>query len=191
MADKEISALTAASALADADLLHVSQGGNSRKATMAQVKAAVLTPRGARVRMTSDDAAQNITTEAAISFDVADYDSDSFWSAGAPTKLTIPAGVTHVMLTGQVNISSSTADSGFQVSIIHYNAANTPLHHFRQAFLEQSTTGRCVNVSTGLLPVDATDYLTLNAREETDASVTIEGDQTVETYLSLVVLGQT
>lgn len=38
MADKQLSALTAASALADADLFYVSQGGNSRKATGTQLK---------------------------------------------------------------------------------------------------------------------------------------------------------
>lgn len=37
MADKNIAALTAASALAGADLFHISQGGNSRKATMTQL----------------------------------------------------------------------------------------------------------------------------------------------------------
>lgn len=39
MADKQLSALTAASALADADLFYVMQGGNSRKATGTQVRA--------------------------------------------------------------------------------------------------------------------------------------------------------
>ena len=39
MADKQLSALTAASALADADLFYITQGGNSRKATGTQLKA--------------------------------------------------------------------------------------------------------------------------------------------------------
>jgi hypothetical protein len=39
MSDKEVSQLTAAAALAAADMLHLVQGGNSRKATVAQMKA--------------------------------------------------------------------------------------------------------------------------------------------------------
>lgn len=42
MADKEISALTAAGALADADLSHITQSGNSRKMTLGDLKAFVL-----------------------------------------------------------------------------------------------------------------------------------------------------
>lgn len=44
MADKQLSALTAASALADADLFYVTQGGNSRKATGTQLRAFIGTP---------------------------------------------------------------------------------------------------------------------------------------------------
>lgn len=38
MADKQLSALTAASAIADADLFYASQSGNSRKVTGTQLK---------------------------------------------------------------------------------------------------------------------------------------------------------
>lgn len=81
MADKEVSELTAASALAAADMLHIVQGGNSRRATMAQMKAfhkegwayfvdaataleanAVTIPANTRTQFTVDAGAGSITS---------------------------------------------------------------------------------------------------------------------------------
>jgi hypothetical protein len=144
--------------------------------------------RGARVRLTADDTAQNITTETAVSFDVADFDTDSFFSAGAPTRLTIPAGVSKVSLVGQAYITSSTNDTVISVSIFHHNSGGTLLRFFSQRFIECGVAQRMLNVASGPIAVSVGDYFVLMVQQETDTSVTIEGDDTGQTYLSLMVL---
>lgn len=144
--------------------------------------------RGARARMTSDDTTQNITTETAVTFDAVDFDVGSFWSAGAPTKLTIPAGVTYVELTGQAVISLSTSDTICIVSIQHFNSSNVLQHVFGNRFVEHGSTGWTLQASTGPIDVATGDYFVLTVREETDNSVTIGGTGTTETFLALKVL---
>jgi hypothetical protein len=41
-----------------------------------------------------------------VAWDAADYDTDSFWSGGSPTRLTIPSGVTKVRLAGGIHLTS-------------------------------------------------------------------------------------
>lgn len=54
--------------------------------------------RGALLHLTSD---QSIGSSTAVPWDAADYDTDSFFDLGGnPTRLTVPAGVSHVVLTG-------------------------------------------------------------------------------------------
>lgn len=193
MADKTINDLTAATTLVGGDLLEIENtGNNSRKITATNAAKALqsLGFRGARVTMTADDTTQNVTaSDVAITFDAADFDTDSFFAGGSPTRLTIPANVAYVTLTGQVLVSSSTGDTFYSVSIQHRNAANTLLRFFGNRFVEGGNTARMLNVSTGAIAVAATDYFTLNVREESDTSVTIEGDDAGQTFLSLTVLG--
>lgn len=187
MADTKTSDETAATTPTGTELVRIVQGGSSKKTT-----AAVLGHqfRGCKAKMTSDDTAQNVTSETAVSFDAAAFDTDSFWSAGSPTRITIPsASFTYVSLVGQVQVSSSTADSYLICGIQHKNSANTLLRHFGARFVEKSATGVMMQASTGPVAVSSGDYFLLMVREETDNSVTIEGDDTGETFLALTVLG--
>lgn len=67
--------------------------------------------RGAKVRVGA-----NIVSPAAgaISFNTADRDTDGFYASGAPTRLTVPAGVTKVRLRGFVQFAA------FDVSAMGY-----------------------------------------------------------------------
>lgn len=147
--------------------------------------------RGAKARMTSDDTTQNVTSEPSASFDVADFDTDGFWSAGTPNRLTIPSskGITYVEAYGQAYLSSSTADTWAGLSIVHLNSSNTVLRSFGARFIEGGTTNRIMAVATGPVAVSDGDYFQLRPREESDTSITIEGDQTGETFLSIKVVG--
>lgn len=148
---------------------------------------------GVRVRMTADDTAQNIAgVDAEISFDEATFDTDGFWSGGAPERLTIPAdlGITHVYLNGQISISSTTGDTQTSSLIRHYNQSSVEQRNYGSRFMEQGTTARVLNNSTGPVEVADGHYFVMTAREETDTSVTIEGDTTSRCVLSLYVLAR-
>lgn len=177
--------------IANVDYIEGERGdGTSVKVPLAVVK--TLTAfRGARARMTADDTAQNVTGEPAISFDEAQFDTDSFWSAGSPTRLTIPAGlgIEYVELFGQVYLSSSTADTWAGVSITHLNSSDVVQRAIGNRFVEGGQTQRILNVATGPIAVNDGDYFLLKAREESDNSVTIEGNDTNETFMSIRVVG--
>ena len=101
---QELSGLPAISALATDNLLYVvDSDGNSRKVTLDDLAQWLLTAssivpasepfHGALVKRTSDLSVTG-SSFVAIPWQSADYDTDGFWSAGSPTRLTIPAGVT-------------------------------------------------------------------------------------------------
>lgn len=188
MADTKTSDETAATAPTGAELVRIVQGGSSKKTTLAVAGHQF---RGARARMTSDDTAQNVTTLTAVVFDAAEFDTDSFWSAGSPTRLTIPAGlgITHVELAGQVNTTASTADTYLSVEITHYNSAGTILNRILQFGSEFGATTKVAAMGSGPLAVTAGDYFELRVQEESDTSVTIQGGSTTRCFLALHVIG--
>ncbi len=188
MADTKTSAEIAATALDGTELTRIVQGGSSKKTTLAVAGHQF---RGARARMTSDDTAQDMTTQADISFDVADFDTDSFWSAGSPTRLTIPAGkgIKYVELTGQVQLLLSTADTWARCQIRHLNSGGVVQHIYGQRSVERGDSGSSICVSSGPVAVAAGDYFVLSYQEESDISVTIVGSTAIETFLALHVIG--
>jgi len=189
MADTKVSDETAATALDGTELTRIVQGGSSKKTTLAVAGHQF---RGAKAKMTSDDTAQNATSSGVvISFDAASFDTDSFWSAGSPTRLTIPAskGITHVELTGQVHVTSSTGDSQFSVVIIQWSSADAVKEAWNQRFVEMGGATKALSIGTGPVAVEDGDYFTLTVIEETDNSVTIEGDSSITTFLALHVIG--
>jgi len=188
MADTKTSDETAATALTGAELLRLVQSAASVKTTAALMAHQF---RGARARMTSDDTAQNVTTVGTISFDAAQFDTDSFWAGGAPTRLTVPANVAYVELWAQVFISSSTASTYASAYIVHFNSADVQQRAVGFRHFDSGATSHCVTVATGPLAVSSGDYFTLVILEESDNSVTIEGNDTFETFMTIRVLGMT
>lgn len=81
--------------------------GNSRFVSFANLKTAINTSptvipssypyRGASLSRSSNLSIAN-NTSVNVSWSAAGRDTDSFWSAGAPTRLTIPSGVTKVQI---------------------------------------------------------------------------------------------
>lgn len=188
MADVKTSAETDATVLTGAEQVRITQGGNSRK-TIAALMGHQF--RGVRARMSTDDTAQNVTADTAVGFDLADFDTDTFWSAGSPTRITIPAslGIDYVELTAQAYVTSGTADTVFSVQIWHYNSANTLLKIFGIRHVEGGNTARMGQATTGPVLVSDSDYFVMNIQQETDTSVTIEGDDLRQTYMALTVIG--
>ncbi len=175
MADKQLSALTAASALAAADLLYVSQGGNSRKATAAQVKTYVDTYRGALVYKNVAQTAANFTTAANVSFTTEDHDTDGFWDAGSPTIFTIPSGVSRVRLSAGISIVNVTADLYASASITKGGADFVGSARTR---IQNSSTTERVNLSTAVVSVSAGNTFAVNLLVITDTSIDLDATST-------------
>lgn len=76
--------------------------------------------RGALVRITADEPVAD-STDVAIPWDDTVYDTDSFWSAGTPTRLTVPAGVTKVRL--KDDIDWTFGGSGYRHVWVHKNGS--------------------------------------------------------------------
>lgn len=118
---KNLESLTAVGAMDGTELLYiVDTDGNSRKITAADLKTFINTDpsivpssepfRGALVKRTGTQSI-SANTETSIAWQAAEYDTDSFWSAGAATRLTVPAGVTKVRLAANVSDNGTNKES--------------------------------------------------------------------------------
>ena len=186
MADKEIATLTAATTPTGAELGKIVQGGNSRKTTLAVLGHQF---RGARARKTSDQTTVNTTAGTTISFDAAQFDTDSFWSAGAPTRLTIPAsaGFKYVEVFASIRINLANADTFRSLTLQHLNSGAVAQGNWGSS-AEIGTTTHYLTVSSGPVVVADGDYFHMIHTEESDTSVTIVGSLN-QTSLSLTVVG--
>lgn len=116
MSDKELFDLNGGVGLTSAELdgamgfYLVDPVNGSRFVTLEELKTFVNTDptvvpssvpwRGARVSLTANQTF-SAGIQAAVSWGAADVDTDNFWSISAPTRLTIPTGITRVRLTMQ------------------------------------------------------------------------------------------
>lgn len=171
MANKTIADLVAAGTITGDELLHIVQGGNSRKAALSAIAAAfaglnigqgLAAPfRGVLVGRTAEFT--DFTAPLIVPWQVAEYDTDGFWNAGAATRLTIPAGVQKVRLSGQVRVTSSATAHGVYMSVYKNGGDN-----FRGqpiCAIRQGATGFVDNIYTlgnsAAIPVVAGDYFEL------------------------------
>lgn len=169
-----------ADTLTGEEVLHVSQAGNSRGATTGDIAAlanAVMTTqnwampfRGALLKRTSSAAGVAFPLFAA--WQAAEYDTDGFWSAGAPTRLTVPPGVKKVRLIGAGDFNAI-AQSGSLYCSISKNGGTAPFTLSKN--IREATTGFTSNSAwswTPVLDVEPGDYFELRFNRSGMASVT-------------------
>lgn len=171
MANKTIADLVAAGTITGDELLHIVQGGNSRKAALSAIAAAfaglnigqgLAAPfRGVLLGRTAEFT--DFTAPLIVPWQVAEYDTDGFWNAGAATRLTIPAGVQKVRFAGQVNITASATAHGVHLGLMKNGTINfrgNPVNATRHG-----STGFTANTyalpACPAIPVVAGDYFEL------------------------------
>jgi hypothetical protein len=122
MADTKTSDEVAATALTGAELVRVVQSSTSKRTTAALVGHQF---RGCRVEKTTTLSAQNITAGVAVSFQSAVLDTDTFWSAGSPTRATITAskGFKVANASAAIRIDNNNVDTYVVVTLRHNNSA--------------------------------------------------------------------
>jgi hypothetical protein len=179
LADKTIGDFTAAVSVNDADLIELEQSGNSRKATVALLRARQFS--GARVYKSADQTTADFTTATNLTFDSEHFDTDSYHDTGSNTdRLTVPADGYYVV-TFQLNVSALTADVWLLGQTRRFNSANveqatnTGTARIRT---ETGSTTMFLTGSTGPVFCTAGDYFTLQLQVETDNSVTVSATAT-------------
>src|SRR5688500_15940146 len=94
---------------------------------------------GATLRRTSNLA--GLTTGAAIAWSSAIRDTDSFWSAGAPTRITIPPGVAKVRLSGSLAFEALTVAGSVAAIPLKNGLVFAAPDMYASPFPRQGTTG--------------------------------------------------
>jgi hypothetical protein len=110
--------------------------------------------RGAVVRAT---ASQSITAGPGVAcvYDVAVIDTDSFFSGGAPTRLTVPAGVTRVRLLGEF-VASGPFPNNVDIRLIQ--SGGNPVPTVFSAFRPRADGLITAQLSSPVLACVAGDY---------------------------------
>lgn len=161
--------------------------------TVSDALETLATVRGCKALMTTDDTTQDYTSGGggpkAISFDSAEFDTDSMFSGASPTKITIPSGVSYVDVSGQVYFSSDTADTWKSFTIRQFNSSNTLLRIWGPVTLEYGATLATSTIAAVMVPVSSGDYFALYGHTESDTSITVVGTSTQQTYLTVKILG--
>jgi uncharacterized protein YjlB len=136
-----------------------------------ETTAASATPRGALVGLSANLTSQNLTSITAIPFDVEVYDTDLIHdNVTNNERLTVPAGVTHVRLHGQIGLSAITTSQFVQLQVYKNGADTDPITISKN---EISGTSVYTQVSTAVIEVVEGDYFELMVRVESDTSVSV------------------
>lgn len=172
MANKTIDELTAAGTITGDELLHLLQGGNSRKATLSQIAAALAgitsaqtwaTPfRGALLTRATDYMDFDENTPILAPWEQAEYDTDGFFSLTQPTRITIPTGVHKVRISGQVALPSSITAHSAYVTAYKNGLPDYPgqgVQNFRQS--ADGFSNNVYQTQSAIIPVVAGDYFEL------------------------------
>lgn len=187
MVAKTISELTAAGTLGGTELFVITDGdGNSRKVTLDELKTFINTDptvvpssvpySGARVVRTSDVGISGVLV---VAWQSEERDTDSFWSAGAPTRLTVPTGVTKV----KVSASARLTGSGvlLQAAFLKNGAASAGLG-------TQSGTVQDIFVGSDVLDVVAGDYFEVQLFTGSGATVEATTSGIARTWFAMEVI---
>lgn len=119
---------------------------------------ALLPFRGALLRRSTNFSVATTGVYVAVPWQTAEYDSDAFWDAGQPSRLTIPAGVTKVRIVGNIEWQTSPTSQLVEVR----KNGNGVLGG--GSFIVRGDSGysnQMRNLSSAVLPVSAGDWFEL------------------------------
>jgi len=163
----------------------VSFGVGTKRVSICAV-AQSLTFRGALVYKTADQLGANYTANPTyINFDGESYDTDSIHSTVTNTsRLTVPAGVSKVKLSGGIALNNVTANK-YLFLAIDKNGATTayPGQPVQGAILDALFP--CLNVSSPVVAVTSGDYFELRLLVEADTSVDL---MATDTWFSMEII---
>lgn len=140
--------------------------------------------RGCRVNLTATQSIANAAF-ATVSWQAEDVDTDSIWSIGSPTRLTVPTGVTKVRLTTSLNFDYST--TGNRAVSLRKNGTTVNGGFGAQAPAPSSTLNfTAVNAASSVLSVTAGDYFELRVAQTSGGALNLLND--ARTWFEMEIL---
>ena len=142
-----------------------------------KVTPAMISFSGAMAKKSGNQTGANYTTFTAVAFDAESYDNGG-WHDNVTnnTRLTVPSGVTFVIVTAAMYVQNVAANA-VAYAVIRKNGSFNYDGAAGAIYLTPNNGGgtneRLVNVKTGAVPVTAGDYFELFYLEVTDTSVDI------------------
>ena len=116
---------------------------------------------GARVTMNATSNLSTINTWTPIAWTTEQRDTDTFWISSAPTRLTIPAGVTKVRVSAGIQVDASDAVENNGLTFFK-NGSSAFAGNVNFNFGSSGLTNPGATGSTDVIDVVAGDYFTFN-----------------------------
>jgi|ERR1700742_1927490 len=132
---------------------------------------------------------QNIpdSTDTAISFSAANYDTDGFWSGGSPTLLTIPTGKGITKVRVSCNIQYNGSSAGARNFQINYNGSGNYIGRVGMAGDAASTSvGFSLNGTSAIINVSDGDTFELHTSQNSGFGLAV---QALNTWMAIEVVG--
>jgi hypothetical protein len=133
--------------------------------------------RGALVHRNGEtDVAISSSTAVKIPFAYEDYDTDGIWNVGAPTRLTVPTGVTKIRMTAQI-LWEGTGNGETRTTV----AKNGAMAYIGMPRTRDTSTTSAIsvqNIISPILTVIAGDYFELDAWQTKGSIDVISSPQT-------------
>lgn len=101
-------------------------------------------------------------------------DTDSFWSSGQPTRLTIPSGFTKAIIFASCNFSSASTPSGRrEIRIIKNGSTIMNVCLLKPSTATESTAD--IQATTGIIPVSSGDYFEVSVYQNQGSALAVGG----------------
>ena len=139
--------------------------------------------RGALVKLSADYTLTN-STSTFIPWALTVYDTDSIFSSGNPTRLTVPSGVSKVRVSGSVCFEANA--SGRRIADIYKNGSSFPgISNYN---LNATTTG-ATNFTLPCAVIDVTpgDYFELRVNQDSGGALGLHGNDITWFSMEVVV----
>lgn len=138
----------------------------------AKVTPTKLSPSDVNVTLAADQTAANYTSFTAIPFDSEAFD-DGSWHDNSTnnTRLTVPSGVTRVIVSANITVTDTTGETVSYAEIRKNGSATFIAGQNHRCGTTQ--TDRLLSLTTGVIGVTAGDYFELFYLETVDNSITI------------------
>lgn len=143
-----------------------------------------LVGRGALATLTGSQSIPN-NAGAILSWGGVDYDDAGIWSAGSPTRLTVPAGITRVRLTA--NIEWANASTGIRRLTVRKNGAAIGPAGYSSTYA--TTAGNIVQgVAGAVVEVTAGQFFDLVAFQSSGAALNIVAVLTTASWFHMELM---
>lgn len=127
--------------------------------------------RGCRVSLTADQSIASGSSFSTVSWQTAEIDTDEIWSIGAPTRLTVPIGVTKVRVS--INLLWALNGTGLRFVTTRMNGSTQPGAASTVA-PGSSTSQSSISASSAVMEVSAGDYFELRVAQNSGSALNIQ-----------------